>query len=198
MQINSLRFVQASYPEGKADKQYTVLANEEDFVRCDLSRRTIAKPIDMVNLQDETTRQLLPEKKILNRRWHLKSEEASESGEVVADGVSAWLAKDASEQDLFRVVDPRKWTEKSLETMLGSWPDSYALVAQDRCIGIVRRALRPGEEEPGTRLQKLAGLLKPRDWNLEFDQPVTERSAYLMIAPVLLLIEVTVRGARSG
>lgn len=198
MQINSLRFVQASDPEGKADKQYTVLANEEDFVRCDLSRRTIAKPIDMVNLQDETTRQLLPEKKILNRRWHLESEEASESGEVVADGVSAWLARDASEQDLFRVVDPRKWTEKSLETMLGSWPDSYALVAQDRYIGIVRRALRPGEVEPGTRLQKLAGLLKPRDWNLELDRPVTERSAYLMIASVLLLIEVTVRGARSG
>lgn len=198
MQINSLRFVQSSAPGGDADKQYSVLANEEEFVRCDLSRRTIAKPIALVNLMDKTTRTLSPEKKFLNKRWHLTESEDRESGMVVADGASAWLACDASANELFRVVDPRKWTAKTVETALGSWADSYAVVSRDRCVGVVRRALRPGEEEPGTRLQKLRGLLKPRDWKLELDEPVSREAAHLMIASILLLVEITVRGARAG
>lgn len=198
MQIHSLRFVHDANPVGGADKQYTVLADENAFVRCDLTKRTIAKPIELINLTDGSRRTLSPEKKFLNRRWHLSGNNPLENGEISADGSEAWLARDTSHNDLFRVVDPRKWSTKALETAMGSWPNSYALVARDEFVGVVRRALRPGEQEPATRLQKLAGLMKPRDWALELNQPVPAQAAYRMIASVLLLVEVTVRGARAG
>ncbi|MET1414258.1 hypothetical protein ABVF61_18435 [Roseibium sp. HPY-6] len=198
MQIDSLRFVKTSNPDCNADKQYNVLANEEEFVRCDLTKRTIAKPIELFNVNDGMTRTLTPEKKFLNTRWHLTSQDAGEAGEIALKGTDAWLARDMMQNELFRVVDPRKWSEKTLEAAMGSWPDSYALVVDGRGIGIIRRALRPGEEEPKTRLQKLTGLFKDRDWFLELSQPAPMQSAYRMIASVLLLVEVTVSGARAG
>lgn len=198
MKIESLRFVEVPVPDGGAHKQYNVHANEHAFVRCDLSKRTIAKPVEIVNVLDSTRRTLSPERKILNRRWQLSGQEERENGNVAAAGTEGWLASDVLENELFRVLDPRKLTTKTLETVMGSWPDSYALVSKEACIGVVRRALRPGEEEPRTRLQKFKGLLKPRDWYLEFERPFTSQEAYLAIASVLLLIEVTVRGARAG
>ena len=103
-----------------------------------------------------------------------------------------------SPKELFRVVDPRKLAAKTLETMLGSWPDSYAIVSGDQCVGVIRRALKPGEEEPTNRFRKLTGLFKDRDWVLELGQSVPLQATYRMIASVLLLIEVTVSGARAG
>lgn len=198
MQIDSLRFIQQSNPDGNAAKQYSVLANEEEFVRCDLTKRTIAKPIDIFNVNDGTCRTLAPERKILNTRWHLTSQDAGEAGEITLKGTDAWLARDTTQNELFRVVDPRKWSEKTLETAMGSWPNSYALVVNGEGVGIIRRALKPGEEEPKTRLQKLTGLFKDRDWVLELSEPAPMQSAYRMIASVLLLVEVTVSGARAG
>lgn len=198
MQINSLRFVQERNPEGGAHKRYHVLANETEFVRFDLTKRTIGKPVDMVNLLDQSIRTLTPERKLLCRQWHLAGGDPGEDGQIAAKGSDVWLVQDAAQAELFRVVDPRKLAAKTLETMLGSWPDSYAIVSGDECVGVIRRALKPGEAEPVNRIQKLAGLFKDRDWALELSRPVPLQSAYRMIASVLLLIEVTVSGARAG
>ncbi|WP_421981870.1 hypothetical protein [Roseibium sp.] len=198
MQINSLRFVQERNPEGGAHKRYHVLANETEFVRFDLTKRTIGKPVDMVNLLDQSIRTLTPERKLLCRQWQLAGGDPGEDGQIAAKGSDVWLVQDAAQLELFRVVDPRKLATKTLETMLGSWPDSYAIVSGDECVGVIRRALKPGEAEPVNRFQKLAGLFKDRDWTLELNQPVPLQSAYRMIASVLLLIEVTVSGARAG
>lgn len=198
MQINSLRFVQERNPEGGAHKRYDVLANENEFVRFDLTKRTIGKPVEMVNLRDQSIRTLTPERKFLCRQWHLAGGDPGEDGQIVAKGSDGWLVQDTAQTEMFRVVDPRKLATKTLETMLGSWPDSYAIVSGDRCAGVIRRALKPGEAEPANRFQKLTGLFKDRDWVLELGQPVPMQATYRMIASVLLLIEVTVSGARAG
>nr|WP_319386291.1 hypothetical protein [uncultured Roseibium sp.] len=198
MQIHSLRFVQERNPEGGVHKRYHVLANETEFVRFDLTKRTIGKPVEMVNLLDQSKRTLTPERMLLCRQWHLAGGAPGEDGQIAAKGSDVWLVQDAAQAELYRVVDPRKLATKTLETMLGSWPDSYAIVSGDECVGVIRRALKPGEAEPANRLQKLTGLFKDRDWALELGQPVPLQSAYRMIASVLLLIEVTVSGARAG
>lgn len=198
MQINSLRFVQERNPEGGAHKRYHVLANETEFVRFDLTKRTIGKPVEMVNLLDQSKRTLTPERKLLCRQWQLSGGEPGEEGQIAAKGSDGWLVEDAAQKELFRVVDPRKRATRTIETMLGSWPDSYAVVSGDECVGVIRRALKPGEAQPTNRLQKLTGLFKDRDWALELSHPVQVQSAYRMIASVLLLIEVTVSGARAG
>lgn len=198
MQIHSLRFVQVRNPEGGAHKRYHVLADEVEFVQFDLTRRTIGKPVDMINLQDQSIRTLTPERKFLCRQWHLAGGDPREDGQIAARGSDAWLVRDAAQTELFQVADPRKLATKTLETMLGSWPDSYAVVSQDKCVGVIRRALKPGEKEPTNRFGMLAGLFKDRDWAVELSQPIPLQAAYRVIASVLLLIEVTVSGARTG
>ncbi|WP_306140712.1 hypothetical protein [Roseibium sp. MMSF_3412] len=198
MQILSLRFVEVRNPEGGAYKRYHVLADENECVRFDLTKRTIGKPVDMVNLLDQSVRTLTPERKLLCRQWHLAGGDPAEEGQIAAKGSDTWLVHGPSQTELFRVVDPRRLATKTLETMLGSWPDSYAVVSGDQCVGVIRRALKPGQEEPTNRLGKLAGLFKDRDWALVLSQPIPLQAAYRMIASVLLLIEVTVSGARAG
>ncbi|MEO0977268.1 MAG: hypothetical protein AAFY24_08440 [Pseudomonadota bacterium] len=198
MQIHSLRFVQVRNPESGAHKRYHVLADEAEFVQFDLTKRTIGKPVEMVNLLDQSIRTLTPERKLLCRQWHLAGGDPAEDGQIAAKGSDAWLVRDAAQTELFQVVDPRKLATKTLETMLGSWPDSYAVVSGDKCVGVIRRALKPGQAEPTNRFGKLAGLFKDRDWALEFSQPIPLQAAHRMIASVLLLIEVTVSGARAG
>ena len=64
-------------------------------------------------------------------------------------------------------------------------------------VGQIARRLRDGEQEPVTRLEKIKGLLKPRDWAAEFQPGQQQALLPQLVAGMLLLIEVSVRGARS-
>lgn len=195
MSIQSIRFLELPYESGGPDKSYDIQVDDNHYLDCELSRKRVWEPVTFSH-QQSCTFQLSPERKLLNRNWTLTDSQGNPVGKVeVVDAGCRCFSTDG--EQLFQLVDPRRWQEKLIETALNSWPDRYVIAVQSEEVGQIARRPRDGEPEPQTRIQKLRGLLKTRDWAAVFQPPLTLERSDLLVAGMLLLIEVVVRGKRS-
>ena len=197
MPITSLRFVEASGASGGPYKRYCITADGAELFSCDLSKKTVWAPVEFRDAGNQLQWQLAPRGKFLNKIWKLTDASEQPCGELETEGSDGWIARDAQGNEILQLGDPRAWSTKLVETALNSWPDRYVLCVGTQEIGQIARRLRDGEDEPTTRFQKLKGLMKPRDWAAEFYPPLQQDKVQLAAAAILLLIEITVRGARS-
>ncbi len=189
-----VRFRETSAEDGSSYKSYSIEIDNVTRLTCVMSRKTVWESVNF-HFELGAMFEIKPARKLMNKTW-LLSQDGNAAGTVELDG-SACFAFDHAGNERFSIIDPRAWQAKLVETALNGWPDRYVIVRNELEVGQIARRLRPGEAEPTTRVQKLKGLFKPRDWTAQCEEVVLEDSLPLFVASMLLLIEVVDSSKRS-
>ena len=193
----NLRFFETpggELPNGVA-KRYDVFDGEgaDWLYRCDFARSNRSGACRLSSASGGAV-SLMPERKLLNKRWLIGGDEDDRLGEIRADG--GWIGCDGAGGERVRLGDPRSLPAKMLDG-LGDFPDSYVYSTAGGVTGSISREVRPGREPGGGMFGKLKSLVVPRDWVARFAQAPDAADVLVIVCATLLLLDITVPMDRS-
>ncbi len=134
-----------------------------------------------------------PNRKIMPTQWFVRDLSGEDVGSVrqamLAKG--KWICMDASDTEIFRVIDSESRVDKIGKSLFGGSTSQYSIVQEDRIAASIGKEPREKTTKKGVR-GFLHAFMIPSDWVLRFSEDEPRLDLRLVIPAMILLIDITV------
>lgn len=141
--------------------------------------------------------------KFMNATYYLDDESGHRFGTITRKGVGfRWKILDASETEIFRVVDPASWKEAMVRDILGGLPDGFAVIQNDVFVARISKEdlVEGARTKPRNKLGKfLDKVFSSRGMTLRVEQGQQASLDTRMLVATMTLLQVhDITGAASS
>lgn len=168
--------------------------SDEVLFSCDVVGNVTSDSIEFLEGTGEVSFSMSPNRKIMPTRWPVKDSWGSEIGRITQKilGKGVWAAFDASDVEVFRVVNSDTLVEKVGNTIFGGTSAKYGILFQgDHLAATIGKEPREKTTKKG-----LGGFLQaftiPSDWVIHFLPDAPDFDLRLILPAMILLIDYTV------